>query len=271
MTAGDSDWVPPGADTQRAHPARVYDYLLGGTHNFLADQDAGRALLAVEPNTRPGARANRAFLGRAVRLLATEGIRQFLDIGSGIPTEGNMDQIAHQATLGARIADDDNDPVTVAHALAMLEGNADAGITEAALREPRQILADHDVRRLIDLARPAGLVLSMILHFISDDEDPWRIVATLRDALGPGRYLVLTHLTNESRPVVAQAAATVYNRAVSTDVRMRSRAEILRFFDGSRLVDPGLLYVSQWRPASPASVPDAPSQFWVLAGVGRKP
>jgi hypothetical protein len=153
----------------------------------------------------------------------------------------------------------------------MLEGNADAGITEADLREPRQILADHDVRRLIDLARPAGLVLSMVLHFISDDEDPWRIVATLRDALAPGSYLVLTHLTNESRPVVAQAAATVYNRTVSTDVHMRSRAEILRFFDGFDLVEPGLVYIAQWRPDSPASVPDDPSQFWVLAGVGRKP
>src|ERR1700728_3389167 len=104
MTAGDSDWVPPGADTQRAHPARVYDYLLGGTHNFLADQDAARAILAVEPNSRPGARANRAFLGRAVRFMAAQGIRQFLDIGSGIPTEGNVHEIAQQAVLGARVA-----------------------------------------------------------------------------------------------------------------------------------------------------------------------
>jgi SAM-dependent methyltransferase len=271
MTAGDSDWVPPGADTKRANPARVYDYLLGGTHNFLADQDAGRAILAVEPNTRPGARANRAFLGRAVRLLATEGIRQFLDIGSGIPAEGNMDEIAQQATLGAKVAYVDNDPVTVAHALAMLEGNADAGITEADLREPRQILADHDVRRHIDLARPAGLVLSMVLHFIGDDEDPWRIVETLRDALAPGSYLVLAHLTNESRPAVAQAAEAVYNRSFSTDIHTRSRADILRFFDGFDLVEPGLVYIAQWRPDSPASVPDDPSQFWVLAGVGRKP
>ena len=270
MTAADSDWVPPGADTKRANPARVYDYLLGGTHNFLADQDAGRAILAVEPNTRPGARANRAFLGRAVRLLATEGIRQFLDIGSGIPAEGNMDEIAHQATLGAKVAYVDNDPVTVAHALAMLEGNADAGITEADLREPRQILADHDVRRHIDLARPAGLVLSMVLHFIGDDEDPWRIVATLRDALAPGSYLVLCHATNESKPDITHAFEKVYNSSVSTQAHIRSRAQILRLFDGFGLVDPGLVYMPLWRPDSPADVPSDPSKFWCLAGVGRK-
>jgi hypothetical protein len=271
VTAGDSSWVPPGVDTKRANPARVYDYLLGGTHNFLADQDAARAILAVEPNSRPGARANRAFLDRAVQFLAAQGIRQFLDIGSGIPTEGNVHEIAQRAVLGARVAYVDSDPVAVAHALAMLDGNADAGITEADLREPRQILADHEVRRHIDLARPAGLLLSMVLHFISDDEDPWQIVATLRDALAPGSYLVLAHLTNESKPAVAQAAQTVYNRSVSTDIHMRSRADILRFFDGFDIVDPGLVYMTQWRPDSPADVPADPGQFWVLAGVGRKP
>jgi SAM-dependent methyltransferase len=271
VTADESGWVPPGVDTKRANTARVYDYLLGGTHNFLADQDAGRAVIAVEPNIRPGARANRAFLGRAVRFLATEGVRQFLDIGSGIPTEGNVHEIAQRAALGGRVAYVDNDPVAVAHALALLDGNADAGVTEADLREPRQILADHEVRRLIDLARPAGLLLSLVLHFISDDEDPWRIVATLRDALAPGSYLVLAHLTNESRPAVAQATETVYNRSVSTDIHIRSRADILRFFDGFDLVDPGLVYVQEWRPDSPADVPADPGQLWCLVGVGRKP
>jgi SAM-dependent methyltransferase len=271
VTAGEPDWVPPGVDTKRANPARVYDYLLGGTHNFLADQDAARAILAVEPNTRPGVRANRAFLGRAVRFLASQGIHQFLDIGSGIPTEGNVHEIAQQAALGARVAYVDVDPVAVAHALAMLDRNADTGIIEADLREPRQILADHEVRRLVDLARPAGLLLGMVLHFVSDAEDPWRIVATLRDALAPGSYLVLAHLTNESRPTVARATETVYNRSVSTDIHMRSRAQILRFFDGFDLVDPGLVYLPEWRPESPTDVPDDPSQFWCLVGVGRKP
>ena len=268
---GEPDWVPPGVDTKRANAARVYDYLLGGTHNFLADQDAGRGILAVEPNTRPAVRANRAFLGRAVRFLAAQGIHQFLDIGSGIPTEGNVHEIAQQAALGARVAYVDVDPVAVAHALAMLAGNADAGIIEADLREPRQILANHEIRRLIDLARPAGLLLGMVLHFVDDSEDPWRIVATLRDALAPGSHLVLAHLTNESKPAVAQATETVYNRSVSTDIHMRSRADILRFFDGFDLVEPGLVYIPQWRPDSPADVPADPGQFWCLVGVGRKP
>jgi hypothetical protein len=271
VTAGDSNWVPPGVDTKRANPARVYDYLLGGTHNFLADQDAGRAIIAVDPNTRAAVGANRAFLGRAVRFMAAEGIRQFLDVGSGIPTEGNVHQIAQQAALGARVAYVDNDPVAVAHALAMLDKIPDAGITEADLREPGQILADYEVRRHIDLARPAGLLLGLVLHFISDAEDPWRIVATLRDALAPGSYLALSHVTDESKPRVAQATETVYNRSVSTDIHMRSRAEILRFFDGFELAEPGLVYIPQWRPDSPEDVPDDPSQFWSLVGVGRKP
>ncbi len=270
MNPDEPGWVPPGVDTKRANPARVYDYLLGGTHNFLADQDAARAILAVEPNTRPGVRANRAFLGRAVRFLAAQGIHQFLDIGSGIPTEGNVHEIAQQAALGARVAYVDVDPVAVAHALAMLDLNTDAGIVEADLREPRQILADHEVRRLIDLARPAGLLLGMVLHFVTDAEDPWRIVATLRDALAPGSYLVLSHLTSESRPTLAQATETVYSRSVGTDIHTRTRAEILRFFDGFDLVEPGLVYLPEWRPDSPDDVPDDPSQFWCLVGVGRK-
>jgi hypothetical protein len=271
VAAREPDWVPPGVDTKRANPARVYDYLLGGTHNFLADQDAGRSIIAVDPNTRPAVRANRAFLGRAVRFLAGQGISQFLDIGSGIPTEGNVHEIAQRAVLGARVAYVDNDPVAVAHALAMLDSNPDAGITEADLREPRQILADHEVRRFIDLARPAGLLLGLVLHFVADDEDPWRIVATLRDALAPGSYLVLSHVTYESKPVQAQATETVYNRSVSTDIHMRSRADILRFFDGFDLVDPGLVYITQWRPDSPADTTADPGQFWSLVGVGRKP
>jgi SAM-dependent methyltransferase len=271
VAAPEPGWVPPGVDTKRANAARVYDYLLGGTHNFPADQEAARAIIEVEPNTQPGVRANRAFLGRAVRFLAAQGISQFLDIGSGIPAEGNVHEIAQQAALGARVAYVDVDPVAVAHALAMLDGNAEAGIIEGDLREPRQILADHEVRRLIDLARPAALLLGMVLHFIDDAEDPWRIVATLRDALAPGSYLVLAHLTNESRPAVAQAAETVYNRSVSTGLHVRSRAEILRFFDGFEIVDPGLVYLPQWRPDSPADVPDDPGQFWCLVGVGRKP
>ena len=267
----DLSWVPPGVDTKRANVARVYDYWLGGSHNFLADQDVARAIVAVEPNAREGVRANRAFLGRAVRFLAANGIRQFLDIGSGIPTEGNVHEAAEQASPGARVAYADIDDVAVAHSRAILAGNASAAVIEADLREPRKILLNATVRRLIDFGQPTGLLLNMVVPFIDDAEDPWQIVATLRDALAPGSYLVLGHVTDESRPTVARAAEKVYNRSVTTQVHVRSRADILRFFDGFDLVDPGLVYIPEWRPDAPQDVPEDPSKFWGVVGVGRKP
>ena len=268
--AGEPDWVPPGIDTKRANIARVYDYWLGGTHNFLADQDLARAMAAVEPNIRAGARANRAFLGRAVRHMAAAGVRQFLDIGSGIPTEGNVHEVAQQAAPGARVVYVDIDPVAIAHSQALLEGNPDAAIVEADLREPEQILAHPRTRELIDFSQPTGLLLAMVLHFVPDAVDPWAIVARLRDALAPGSFLALSHVNNEGRPERAQATTTVYNRSVATGVHMRSRAEIARFFDGFTLLDPGVVYIPQWRPDSPGDVPDDPSKFWVLVGVGQK-
>jgi len=267
--AGEPDWVPPGVDTKRANTARVYDYWLGGSHNFLADQDLGRAISAVDPIVRAGARANRAFLGRAVRFLAAAGIRQFLDIGSGIPTQGNVHEVAQRADPGARVAYADIDPVAIAHSKAILAGNQNAAIIDADLREPEKILAHPDTRRLIDFAQPVGLLLVAVLHFIADTEDPARIVATLRDALAPGSYLVLGQGTNADKPAVAQAFEKVYNSSVSTRIQMRSRGEILRFFDGFDLVDPGLVYVSEWRPDSPADVPADPSQFGNLVGVAQ--
>ena len=269
--AGEPDWVPPGVDTKRANIARVYDYWLGGSHNFLADQDLARAMSAVEPSIRAGARANRAFIGRAVRYLASAGIRQFLDIGSGIPTQANVHEVAQQAAPGSRVVYADIDPVAIAHSKAILAGNENAAIIEADLREPEKILADPTVQRVIDSGQPTGLILAMVLHFVADSEAPWQIVATLRDALAPGSCLVLSHLNNESRPEKAQATETVYTRSVPTGVHMRSQAETMRFFDGFELLDPGLVYIPQWRPDSPSDVPEDPSQFWVMVGVGRKP
>jgi SAM-dependent methyltransferase len=265
------DWVPPEVDTKRANVARVYDYWLGGSHNFLADQDLARAISAMVPNMREGARANRAFLGRAVRFLAAAGITQFVDVGSGIPTEGNVHEIAQQAAPGARVVYADIDPVAVAHSQAILAGNPDAGVVQADLRQPERILAAPATRNLIDFGRPVGLLLVMVLHFLAEDDRPWQVVARLRDALAPGSYLVVGHLTHESRPELAEAVETVYNRSVTTDVHMRSRAEILRFFDGFDLLDPGLVFIPDWRPDSSPEVPGDPSRFWILGGVGRKP
>ncbi|MEP7024265.1 MAG: SAM-dependent methyltransferase [Actinomycetota bacterium] len=269
--AGEPSWVPPGVDTERANIARVYDYLLGGSHNFLADQDVGRMITAVEPNARAIGQANRAFLGRAVRFLADAGIRQFLDIGSGIPTQGNVHEVAEQAAPGARVVYVDIDPVAIAHSKAILAANENATVIDADLRDPEKILHHPRIGQLIDFSQPLGLLLVAVLHFITDEDDPRQIVATLRDALVPGSYLVVCHGTDEGKPAVAQAAEKVYDRGVSAQLRMRSRAEILSFFDGFELVDPGLVSIPQWRP-DPSAPPLDPTKFWGgLAGVARKP
>jgi hypothetical protein len=265
------DWVPPGVDTQRANTARVYDYWLGGTHNFLADQDVARAIATIEPNMREEVRANRAFLGRAVRFMAGSGIRQFLDIGSGIPTEGNVHEIAQRAAPGSRVVYVDVDPVAVAHSRVILTGNEHAAIVEADLREPDKILVHPGVQSLIDFSRPVGLLVSAVLHFLSDEDDPWQIMATLRAAMAPGSYLLVCHVTDADNPAVANAATKVYNRSVPSGIHFRSRAEIGQFFDGFELLEPGLVYMPQWRPDSPGDVPADLSNFWGLVGVGLKP
>jgi hypothetical protein len=271
VASGPSGWVPPEVDTRRANVARVYDYWLGGDHNFLADQDVARAITAVEPNAAAFARANREFLGRAVRFLAAAGIRQFLDIGSGIPTNGNVHEIAQSADPQARVVYVDVDPVAVAHSRALLAGTENAEVVPADLREPEVILADAHTRRLIDPAQPTGLLLVAVLHFLADAEDPWQKVATLRDALAPGSYLVIGHATDEGNPRIAKSFEKVYNRAVSTGVNVRSRAEILRFFDGFDLLEPGVVYIPQWRPDAPGEAQSDPGDFWgELVGAGRK-
>ncbi|HVB44821.1 MAG TPA: SAM-dependent methyltransferase [Streptosporangiaceae bacterium] len=264
------DWVPPGVDVKRANVARVYDYWLGGTHNFLADQDLGRSIAAIEPKVQAVARANRAFLGRAVRFLTASGISQFLDIGSGIPTQGNVHEIAQQANPDARVAYVDVDPVAIAHSKVILAGNQNAAVVDADLREPEKILADPTVRRLIDFSQPVGLLLLAVLHFISGADDPWNLVAALRDALAPGSYLVICHATDEGKPEVAHAAETVYNRSVATHVHVRSREQIQRLFDGLEIEEPGLVYLPLWRPDSPDDVPSDPTGFAGLVGVARK-
>lgn len=265
------DWVPPGVDPKRANVARVYDYWLGGTHNFLADQDAGRAIAAVEPRMRSIAQANRAFLRRAVRFLGVRDIDQFLDLGSGIPTSGNVHEVAQQANPAARVAYVDVDPVAIAHSKAILAGNENAAIIDGDVREPEKILAHDSVDRLIDFSRPVGLIVLAVLQFIADAENPWQIMATLRDRMVPGSYLVLGHATDDgSKPTVAQAGETIYNRNVATKLHLRSRVDIERLFDGFDLVDPGLVYATMWRPSSPEDIQADLADYGVLVGVARK-
>jgi SAM-dependent methyltransferase len=269
--AEDLSWAPPGVDPGKASIARVYDYWLGGTHNFPVDRDAARALIAVGPWARGFARENRAFLARAVRFLAAAGVRQFLDIGSGIPTQGNVHEIAGAAVPGARVMYADIDPVAVAHSRSILAGDGNAAVIQADLRNPEKILASPGVRGLLDLGEPVGLLLGAVLHFITDEEDPWRIVRSLRDALAPGSYLVVSHATTEDRPSELTAAyEEAYTRSVAARGTFRSRAGIGRFFDGLDLIEPGVVYLPDWRPGTAAPAGN-PAQFRALAGVGRKP
>jgi S-adenosyl methyltransferase len=269
--AEEASWVPPGIDTTKASIARVYDWWLGGEHNFLVDQDAARALIAVEPKARTIARAYRAFLIRAVRYLASEaGIRQFLDIGSGIPTAQNVHQVAQEAAPGARVVYVDNDDVAVAHSRLLLEGNPDTAVILADLRDPQRILEHPETRRLIDFTQPVALLLAAVLHFIPESDDPGRILAGLREPLAPGSYLAISHACRDSIAGTASAREAAYNSRVSARSTFRTREQIARLFDGFTLVDPGLVWLPEWRPDSPDDVSEDPSALWGVAGVGKR-
>ncbi len=267
----DQGWVPPDIDTSVAHPARVYDYWLGGKDNFAADRALGDAIKAAVPTIEVMARANRTFLGRAVRYLAAEaGIRQFLDIGTGIPTAGNTHEVAQEAAPDARVLYVDNDPIVLAHARALMTSHP-AGTTafiEADLREPQKILADPALAATLDLGQPVALMLVAVLMYFRDEDDPQGIVATLVDALPSGSYLTVTHPTADfNEEAMAGAVAAAEHGGIT--LVPRSRAETESFFTGLELVEPGVVPVLAWRPDAGSQVD--PLSAYYYAGVGRKP
>jgi hypothetical protein len=252
----------------------MYDYYLGGFHNFPADQDAAEKVLDQFPHLTSVARVNRAFLGRAVRYMTGCGIRQFLDLGSGIPTEGNVHEIAQAAVPDARVVYVDIDPVAVAESLEILDGNDRATAIRADMRNPDAILANQHVRRLLDFDQPAGLLLAAVLHFVPEDEAAYGLVGHLLDALAPGSYVAISHIASESFVPGDRmsAATTVYRQQTSTPVDSRSKAGVERFFAGTDLVEPGVVWGNEWRPApgDPTIRDDDPQKKGVWAGVGRK-
>jgi hypothetical protein len=263
-------WAPPGIDLSVPSVSRMYDYYLGGSHNFEADREAARRAIAAFPGLPKIMQANRAFMRRAVRYALAEGVTQFLDIGSGIPTFGNVHEVAQGACDTARVVYVDNDPVAVAHSRAVLAGNDLADVVAADLRDPMGILKSEPVARLLDLRRPVALLLVALLHFLEDDEDPWGKVAVLRDHLAPGSLLVLSHGSVDRGPATVQQGADlsdVYRRGGSTLV-LRSEERITRFFDGFALVDPGVVPLPEWRPDGPPDEED-PVVYAGFAGVGR--
>jgi SAM-dependent methyltransferase len=262
-------WVPLQINTSVAHPARMYDYYLGGKDNYQVDREAADKVLAVLPEGRDMARSNRRFLGRAVRYLAGQGVRQFLDIGTGIPGPGNTNEVAHSVAPDARVVYVDNDPIVLTHARALLAGH-DPGRTtviQADLRHPEMIINHRDVRAVLDFSRPIAVLLVAVLHFIKDSEDPERSVAQLRDALAPGSYLVVSHGTGDIDPDRAGAAVRGYNRASAPFV-LRTRAEIAGLFADFEMVDPGLVQIPWWRPDG--EVEEGAARIWIYGGIGRK-
>jgi hypothetical protein len=257
---------PTGIDTRTANPARIYDALLGGKDHYPVDRAAAQAILKAAPQAREGAWENRGFLQRAVRHLAQAGIRQFLDIGTGLPTQGNVHEIAQAISPDARVAYVDNDPMAHTHANALLTNNRPTTVAVLAdLRQPQAILDHPQVRQLLDLTRPVGVLLVAVLHFIRSEEDPAGIVARLRDAMAPGSYLVISHATGDFHPQAGAKVTQVYRHA-SAPLVLRTREAIERFFDGFDLVQPGLVQPAAWRPDSG---PVSPSAGGFYSGVGR--
>jgi SAM-dependent methyltransferase len=264
-------WAPHGIDISVPSVSRIYDYYLGGSHNFEVDREAARTAMKFMPGLPKIMQANRAFMRRAVNYALDEGITQFLDIGSGIPTFGNVHEVARRTSPDARVVYVDHDPVAVAHSRAVLDGDERSAVLAADLRKPRQILDSPEVTQLIDLERPVALLLIAVLHFIEDQDDPHRAVAELRDSLASGSLVLLSHASYEGVPVPeeqAGAAVGVY-RDIRNPLIMRSREEVARFFEGYGTIEPGLVSPPLWRPDAPAEEED-PYAFSGFAGVGRK-
>lgn len=247
--------------------ARICDYLLGGTRNTGADRAAAQALIELDSNAVTIVRSQRAFLARAVRFLVGAGIGQFLDIGSGIPTQQNVHEVAQTVAPGVRVVYVDIDPATVAEGNAILAENPDAIVIQGDFTRPADLLKD--ATQFIDLDRPVALVLSSMLLFFPDSANPQSLVASFRDALAPGSYLVISHASREERTAeIKDALESTYDSHVATRPVMRSTAEVERFFEGFELVPPGLVPTPEWRPDSPEDM--AAGIVWSLAGVAVK-
>jgi len=260
----------PQLDTSVASIARIYDYWLGGKDNFKADRDAAEQMIQQYPDIVTGVRKNRAFLGRAVHYLAAEaGIRQFLDIGTGLPSSNNTHEVAQRAAPEARIVYVDNDPIVLSHAQALLTSTREGACAyvDADLRDAGKIL--QEATSTLDFTQPVAVGLIMILQFIPDEDDPWQIVRTLMDAVPPGSYLTVAHPASDVDLDIAPAFRQLNTRMGPTQVVARSHQQVARFFDGLDLVDPGLVQLHRWRPGS--GVDDTGRDLAAYGAVARKP
>lgn len=281
-------WAPGDVAIDQPSVARIWDWFLGGSHNFAVDREVARRTLKLMPEGPAMARLSRAFLRRAVEYCARAGITQFIDLGSGIPTVGNVHEVAQRVTPKARVVYVDTDPVAVAHTRQILSGDKTTAVVQADLRDPAQVLGAKALRSLLDLEQPVALLMVMVLHFVPDSDDPRGILATYREALAPGSALVIAHGSRETEGMPTShlhTARQMYEREVGS-VILRTRAEVAALFDGFDLVEPGVTWVPQWRPEVVTAAPGesgasgAPGEPGGLvtsspragyAGVGLKP
>jgi hypothetical protein len=271
---GELGWVPPEVDTTVPNPARVYDFWLDGDHNFAADRELGEKVLEIMPGIRDAARLNRAFLRRAARYMVDAGIRQFLDVGAGIPTVGNLHEIVQQADPSCRVVYVDRESVAVAHSELLLQDNDRCAVLQADLRDVDEIFDAKEARELLDPTQPTGVFMLLLLHFVPDSWDPAAILARYRERLAPGSFLALTHVAADTESTGLDEAIEVYTNRQNQQNQPfpRTHDQVLRFFDGFDLVEPGLVGCAMWNPQGAGDMSDDPAiNTLPYAGVGRKP
>jgi SAM-dependent methyltransferase len=261
--------LPTEIDLSRPSAARVYDYFLGGAHNFEIDRQLAEQIAAMTPNLPDTMRAGRAFLRRAVAELTRAGIDQFLDVGSGIPTVGNVHEVSQEINSNTKVVYVDIDPVAVAHSRSILDGNPNTAVIQADLRDPQHILDEARKTGLIDFSRPVGVLLAGVVHFVPDADRPDAILKVLRDAVAAGSYLVISHSTFEDQPAEMLEAQKLSART-ATEITLRSRAQIADYLGDFELLEPGIVHMPLWRPESPADVDDHPERFGAFGAVARK-
>ena len=268
--------LPEGLDVTRPSPARIYDYMLRGNHHFEADATAAQRILTVVPEIRDCAWSNRGFHQRAAAWIARQGVKQFLDIGSGLPTVGNTHEVVRKIHPDARVVYVDNDPMVELHSQEIIDDPGQVSVLCADLRDPDSILGHPAVRELIDPAEPTGLLLTAVLMFVADADDPWRLVARYLRELRPGSYLSLSHLTDDAKPPLAvDGFRRVFDHATQ-QMHFRSKAQVARFFDGLELVPPyqgampALTYSGLWG-AEDVQMADSDGSRWLYCAVAEKP
>jgi SAM-dependent methyltransferase len=264
-----TNWVPTSVDLEKPSAARIYDYVLGGNHNFAVDREFVAQVQKVAPETKYFAIQNRAYLRRVVLYLMEQGIRQFLDLGSGIPTVGNVHEIAQGEDPDCRVVYVDYEPVAVAHSELILEGNEKATVIQADMRKPDVILNAPETKRLIDFAEPLGLLMVGVVQFIPDTDDPWALAAQYRDVLAPGSYFGLSAFTWDNAPAGMAGAVEVFKKS-QDPIYPRTKEEIVRMFDGFELVDPGIVFTPEWRPERSEDVGDNAERSNLYSGVGYR-